>query len=382
MSRRSTLRGAACALVLLGAASALVAAIAGGLLRACPAPVPPTLPGWLLAGAAQHAALMTGGFLGTLIGLERAVALRHPLAFLPPLASALGAALMLSGRWEAGAAWLVLASAGFVVVNARIVRRQPAAHTALLLLGAIAWLAGCAFHALGRGAPVAWWFAFLALTIAAERLEMTRLTPRADPARRRLWWVAAALLAGAAVGSCPSQAVATAGAGLFGAALLLLAAWLFVHDIARRTIRAEGLPRYMAACLLAGYAWLALAGIGWIGLAAGLPLRDLALHAFGLGFVGSMMMAHAPVILPAIAGLRLRFGPWFYLPVAVLHGSLVVRLGLGLDDPLERGIGAGLNALAVALFALTVACAALAWRLGRRGQGAREGDGAQDVRAA
>ena len=44
--------------------------------------------------------------------------------------------------------------------------------------------------------------------------------------------------------------------GLALAALLGLAIWLMAFDIARRTIAASGLSRYMAACLLAGYAWL------------------------------------------------------------------------------------------------------------------------------
>lgn len=37
----------------------------------------------------------------------------------------------------------------------------------------------------------------------------------------------------------------------------------------------------------------------------------MALHALGLGFVFSMVMRHAPVILPAVARLRLSFGVAF-----------------------------------------------------------------------
>jgi hypothetical protein len=43
-------------------------------------------------------------------------------------------------------------------------------------------------------------------------------------------------------------------------------------------MRAAGLSRYMAVCLLLGYAWLAIAGLAWMATAAGLPLRDTALH--------------------------------------------------------------------------------------------------------
>jgi uncharacterized protein involved in response to NO len=121
----------------------------------------------------------------------------------------------------------------------------------------------------------------------------------------------------------------------------------------------------MAVCLLAGYAWLGVAGVAWAATDLGLPLRDSALHALGLGFIVSMMMAHAPVILPAVARVKLHFGGWFYLPLALLHGSLLVRLAGGYADPRWRADGAALNALALALFGAVVVGSAVAAR--RRG---------------
>jgi hypothetical protein len=354
----------ACLAALACAAIALVAAVAGGLLRACPAPAPSTLPSWLVAGAASHAALMVCGVLGTVIGLERAVAVGRWGAFAAPLASACAALMTLAGHAEAAGGMFVLAAAAFVAVNVAILRRQPAAHTAMLLAGALAWLAGSLVHALGGGTAVPMWLSFLVLTIAAERLEMTRLTRRARHAGVQLWAVTALMIAGA--GAAASRPAAGAAAlGAFGASLVLLSAWLFAHDIARRTLWTAGLSRYMAVCLLAGYAWLGVSGVAWLGLAWGLPVRDMALHALGLGFVGSMMMAHAPVILPALTRVRLRFGAVFYMPLAVLHGSLVLRLAHGADDLVQRGVGAALNALAIALFAATVLVSAVAWRLTR-----------------
>lgn len=362
----------ACLSALACAAIALVAAVAGGLLRACPAPAPSTLPSWLVAGAASHAVLMVCGVLGTVIGLERAVALRRWGAFAAPLASACGALAALAGHAEAAGGLFVLAAAAFVAVNLVILRRQPAAHTAMLLAGALAWLAGCLVHVLGGGTAVPMWLAFLVLTIAAERLEMTRLARRARHAGWQLGAATAVMIVGAGVAaSRPASGVA--GPGLFGAGLVLLSAWLLTHDIARRTIFGTGLSRYMAVCLLTGHAWLGISGIAWLGLAWGLPVRDMALHALGLGFVGSMMMAHAPVILPALTRVRLRFGAVFYMPFAVLHGSLLVRLGLGAGDPIQRGVGAALNALAIALFAATVIASAVAWRLTRHRPVALEG---------
>lgn len=348
------------AMLLLGAA-ALVAAVAGGLLRAgAPWPVPNAVWG---TAAALHAALVFG-FFGVVIGIERAVAVRHPAAYGVPLLCGLGGLLMLGGRAAVGAALLVVASCGFVGVNVLLVRRQQAAHTAVLLLGAAAWLVGNVLFAWSgtAQAATAWWFAFLVLTITAERLEMARLMRRRAGTQEALFALIGLLLFGAGIGVVK----ATAGGVIYGAALGLLAAWLLLFDIARRTVFAHGLSRYMAVCLLGGYAWLALAGAAWAATALGWPWRDASLHALGLGFVVSMVMGHAPVILPAVARVKLRFGWAFYVPLALLHASLLLRLGLGAMDASSRRLGAELNAAALVLFVLTVLGAALAERNAQR----------------
>lgn len=348
-------------LLLAVVALSLLAGIAGGLLRVGVALPAMADAAWLGHAALAHAALMICGFLGTVIGIERAVAVKLRAAFLAPLASGLGGLCLLLGQAQAGA-WLgVAAAVAFTAVNVVVVRRQRAAHTLLLLVGALAWLIGNLLFALdlGSAATLPWWFAFLVMTIAAERLEMTRLMRRRPAAQRSLYAVLSALLLGAAW----SAVAPVFGGLLYGTALALLAVWLAVFDIARRTVLAHGLSRYMAVCLLGGYGWLALAGAAWAATALGLPLRDLALHALGLGFIVSMMMGHAPVILPAIARVKLQFGAFFYVPLAALHLSLIMRLGFGLFDPPLRAAGATFNAAAIALFAATVAGAAVAWRI-------------------
>jgi hypothetical protein len=230
----------------------------------------------------------------------------------------------------------------------------------LLLASAGAWAAGNVLFAVGADAVAVlpWWFAFLVMTVAAERLEMTRLMRRRPAAQPALTGILSLLLLGAAL----SAAWPAGGGVLFGIALLALALWLFAFDIARRTVRAHGLPRYMAVCLLGGYAWLAAGGIAWAATALGAPARDLALHALSLGFLVSMIFGHAPVILPAIARVKLQFGNAFYLPLAALHASLLLRLLAGLSSFDARRTGALLNAFALVLFAATVAAAAWAWR--------------------
>lgn len=328
----------------------LVLGVVGGLQRAGALP-------WAAAttpAALAHGALMIGGWLGSVIALERAVALKTVWARLAPLLAAAGGLALAAGLAGAAGALLTVGSAAFVVAHAQLWRRQRALPNALLGLAALCWLCGNGLwwaHSGSGGATadavIAAWFAFLVLTIAAERLEMTRLLRRPPGAERQFVAIAATLcLAVVAAALQP-----TAGRAGFGAALLLLAAWLARHDIARITVRQRGLPRYMAVALWCGYAWLAVGALAWLALAFGAAQRDAALHAIGLGFVLSMVMAHAPVILPAVTGVRLAFGPAFYAPLALLQLSLALRLAV------DRTLGAQLNAAALVLFAATVLAA-------------------------
>ena len=342
--------------------ASLAAGIAGGLARAG---VDVSVGAASVLGPAVtgHAFLMICVFLGSVIGIERAVAVRHPLAFCGPLASALAGVAWLAGAPRAAAGLVVAASLAFVAVNVVIVRRQRGAHVVLLLIAAVAWAAGSVLHAVDApsGAAIPCWFAFLVLTVAAERLEMTRLMRRRAGATESLFAIVGATLLGTAASALSSPW----GGPLYGAALAALGAWLATFDVARRTVHADGLGRYMAVCLLLGYAWLVVAGLAWLATSFGVPLRDAALHGLALGFVLSMMFAHAPVILPAVAGVKLRFGPVFYGPLLLLHASLLVRVLGAPFEPRLLAVGAAGNALAVVAFAVVVAGAAIAWQLRR-----------------
>ncbi|TFB76286.1 hypothetical protein E3O06_02640 [Cryobacterium glaciale] len=154
-----------------------------------------------------------------------------------------------------------------------------------------------------------------------------------------------------------------AGRRLFGLALLWVVSWFFLHDVARRILRSTGLPRFMAACLLSGYAWLVVAGGIWLigGAATSGPVYDTVIHAVLLGFTLSMIMAHAPVILPAVLRRPLPYRPIMYLPVALLHASILLRVlfgdARGLSDLLQ--LGGSLNIAALLLFIVTAVASAV-----------------------
>lgn len=339
-------------LLVLGFVS-LATGIAGGLARGGWGIAPP-------AAIALHGALMVCGFFGTVISLERAVALGRPWAYAAPLASGAGGALLLAGATLAGLWLMALGAALLGAASIALFERQTSLETATLLGGALCWFVGNLLLALGEPVPLAvpWWIAFFALTIGGERLELSRYLPRAPAAKRGFAAIACAI----ALSALAAAIVPDPGGRAFGAVLVVLALWLYRFDIARATVRHEGLTRYIALCLLSGYAWLALGGAA-IALATGeaAPLGgDAQLHALLVGFVFSMVFGHAPVILPAVLRIALPYSAWLYLPLALLHASLAVRVAGDLAAlEAARAWGAAGNALAIAAFIATAALLAL-----------------------
>ena len=207
-----------------------------------------------------------------------------------------------------------------------------------------------------------WWAAFLVLTIVGERVELGRFRTRS-----LLGWSEFAAGLGL-VAAAPVAALASleVGTRLAGVGFALLAIWGVRHDIVRRTVRMPGRARFSAVALLSGYGWLAVAAVLWLTAApsfAGGLRYDAALHALFLGFVLSMVFGHAPTILPAVTGVRLPFTRLFYLHLVLLHAGLVLRVAgdLAGEADLRRG-GAELNVLAVLLFLIVTAGAAISAR--------------------
>jgi len=317
---------------------ALLAAMWAGLVRlGWPwPPLRPTLP-------MAHGPLMIGGFLGTLISLERAVALSalrqaqtkpsqksNPGLYWPygaPLLTGLGAlTLIVGGQGGPGPLLMTLGSLVLLAVFIVIIRTQPVLPTITIGLGALIWLVGNALWLTGSPVyrVVLWWAGFLVLTIVGERLELSRLLRLSRNVRAAFLVAVGLFLAGLVV------AIVNLGAGvcLAGLGMIALALWLLRYDIARRTVRQTGLTRFIAVCLLSGYVWLGVSGVlalvfGWI--TAG-SRYDAMLHTFLLGFVFAMIFGHAPIIFPSVLGVAVPFQPAFYAHLGLLHLSLILRV--------------------------------------------------------
>ncbi len=331
----------------------LTAGLWAGLLRL----------GWVLPAlrsnlAFSHGSLMISGFLGTLITLERVAALRRAWMLAAPALTGLGWVLGLAFPGQVlGPALITLGSLGAVAILLIIVRRETQIFTITMAAGALCWLAGNLLWLGGTALNrvVWWWAAYLVLTIAGERLELSRVR-QPKPLHYRLFTAAALVfLAGVLVTTARPQT----GIFIIGAGLLALAAWLIRFDIARFNLRHPNpLTRYIALCLFSGYLWLGVSGILnlTVGVQAAGPLYDAVLHTLFVGFVLSMIFGHAPIILPALTGIQVSYHRIFMLPLALLHISLALRVAADLSGWHSGRMWGGLiNETALILFLILLA---------------------------
>lgn len=353
------------ALLLVFAVVAALSGLVAALLR-----LGVVAPGQAESLASAHGILMVYGFLGTAITLERAVALQSGgrrdavWAYAAPIASGIGTIALLlqstslplpAGRALPGLAWTA-SMLLLVAIYVAVWRRQPSYAVLVQLLGAVAGAGGAALWA--RDAEVAtivpWWAMFLVLTIVGERLELARiafLSRGTEP--RILTEVCGVMLGLLAILVAPDW-----GYPLLGLALGVLVVDMALHDVARRTIHSTGLPRFMAACLLTGYAWAMVPAVMWIvgGPALSGYRYDTVVHALTIGFVLSMIVAHAPVIVPAIARRPLPYHPVMWAVWVLLQVGLIIRVLAGARDATQAWqFGGTLDVFALLAFLITTA---------------------------
>ncbi len=171
---------------------------------------------------------------------------------------------------------------------------------------------------------VPWWAGFLILTIAGERIEMSRLRPHARagedhqllcPRIHATLFLTlvdqdlgvASVPAPPSSGSRPPWPTATS-----------------PGQPSRRpgwpaTPRAPSSPATSGSGFRA--CWAFSLARPWAG-----SITTAWTHSIFVGFVIVMIMAHAPIILPAVLGVPVKFTPLFYTPVTLLHLSLALRV--------------------------------------------------------
>lgn len=371
-------------ILLMGAALALLAGLDAALVRlGALAPVNSTDLG------AIHGILMVYGFLGTAICLERAVAINSRWAYLSPATSALaGIAAIVISQSPAVAnfiatlplpAYLSRILPGYqsqrmlpavlwtismiilIMVYRHVWRKRQVSYAVLTeLIAACVGLCGILLWM--RGLEVAlimpWWLFFLVLTIIGERLELARLAFSETTEKRILVWVGALVISLALTLIVPIVAYP-----LLGISLAALAIDMGYHDVALKTIKIPGIPSLSAAAMLAGYGWTMLPAALWITAPPTFSGYgyDAIVHALTVGFAVSMVIAHAPVIIPSVIRREVPYHLAMWVPLALFHLSLLIRFLSGAREvALPWRFGGTLGVCAFILFVITTASVTIA----------------------
>jgi hypothetical protein len=123
-------------------------------------------------------------------------------------------------------------------------------------------------------------------------------------------------------------------------------------------------PELGINCMIAGYVWLGAAGIAALLVPPGAAAfsRDAAVHAIAIGFVLSMVFGHAPIILQAVTGIRVRYSAALYVALALLHVSVLLRVSSDLGEAVALRAASGV----VTVVALASYAGTLIWSSWRR----------------
>lgn len=319
----------------------------------------------------HHGELVVFGFLAPLILTERYLgatgfSLNPSIRAMPFLVVA-GALLKLFG-WLGGMA--ILNILGSVAIAAAVllyiylllsIGKQSAQSLPFhyMILGAVVLLAGALINI--TRSPVVnpaftlFLISFPILTVLGERVELSRfLSPRAY--RRAQWglWIAviASVLLLLRILITDDGYLVAVWAALLG----ITAAFLLGPELTLVRLGQTGLHRYLGRHIIIAYIWLFLGLAILAAVRENYPLYDAGSHALAIGFVITMIMAHAPVIVPVILSRNVVEERLAYYPVILLTVSVIMRVGGyliqagGINIPVLAGLSGAVAFLAIILF--------------------------------
>lgn len=267
---------------------------------------------------------MVGGFLGTLISLERAMVMKNKFWLLVPFISGLSIPAMLWLGWPTvGIALLLMASLGLMGIMYLQTVKHPVLYQYIMSIGAASWILGN-FVLINTGlvaAAVPWWMGFLLLTIVGERLELSKFLPTPKWAKKGLLWILVLFVF--------SMWIPFHGSGnlLMGFSVILISVWLLYFDMAKIASKKTDQFKYIGVGLRVGYLWLFFNGLILIFYSLHPLYYDLFLHTFFLGFTFSMIWAHAPIILPMVLNIKEKpYHPILWIGWSIFQLSLVGRI--------------------------------------------------------
>jgi hypothetical protein len=302
---------------MLAAVLNLIAGIWAGLIRlGWDLPVTPI--------AVHHGAIMVGGFLASLIALEKAIPLKRNIALAVPVISALSLLMVVPGYYHTGLYFLIAGSVGLFIIHAYYLYLHPRdLSIVLMLIGAGCLIVGNVMLIRTQFYPASfpWWMGFLLFTITAERIELSKFLPVSVNAKYLLLGFLGLFLLGLLI---PFHGI---GKYLSGASMIGIAVWMLKHDVMRIGLRKRGLTRFSSVSLLIANGWLIVNGILLIFMPDTAYSYDILVHSFFIGYAFAMIFAHGPIILPGVLGITSKpFHPVLYAWLFLVQGSLLFRL--------------------------------------------------------
>lgn len=296
----------------------LLVGIIGGLTRmGCGIDFP--------ANPAHHGLIMTGGFLGGLITLERTVTMKNRLWLIFPSFAATSIPILFLGQVQWAIALVSFCSLGLTVLYLRQMFFHRESYWQLLLAGSLFWLIGN-IKLLQSGfvpASTNWWIGFVLFTILGERLELNRFVPTPSPAKWIVWTLLIALAVSIFL---PFH---SSGIELTAVLIICVTAWFLRYDLARISVFKNGIFRFTGASILVAYGWLVIHALIILMAENHVYFYDLYLHTFFLGFAFSMIWAHAPSILPAVLKINVKiYHPLLWVFWWIFQLSLAGRVAV------------------------------------------------------
>jgi hypothetical protein len=283
--------------------------------------------GWELPAtsiAVHHGAIMVGGFLTTLIALEKVIPLKNKFAYVVPVLSALSIIMVLPGYFQVGLYFLLAGSIGLFLIHAYYIYLHPKDITMMLMMaGAGCLITGNAMLIQLKFYPAAfpWWMGFLLFTITAERLELSKFLPVTKQMKSLLLGFMLLFLIGLIV---PFHGV---GKYISAIGMLCTALWMLKHDVMRIGLKKEGLTRFSSVALLMANSWLIMNSLFLFMLPDNIYSYDILVHSFFIGYAFTMIFAHGPIILPGVLGITSKpYHPILYGWLFLVQGSLLIRL--------------------------------------------------------
>jgi hypothetical protein len=272
---------------------------------------------------AHHGALMIGGFLGTLIALEKLIPLKKRILFLVPVVSGGSLVPFLLGFPYTAMMMLLCASFFLCCIFAFYLYKHTDLQYVMMLVGAICWFTGNILLLTKKMYPLSfpWWLGFVLFIIIGERLEITKFLPVTSKQKIVVFffmslYLMSCLLSFHGIGNIIS-----------GIALVGVSIWLLRYDVIKVSISKGLLTRYVAVALLCGYVALMLCGIFFITVKGSLLAYDALIHTFFLGFAFSMIFAHGPIILTGVLGISVKpYHTILYVWLMLLQASWLVRI--------------------------------------------------------